>query len=78
MSPDERKSAHQRVVSACESARMLIAPINKERADEKQASRQQDEADLASGKITREELRQKNGKFVFPKAKLLWTKACHE
>jgi hypothetical protein len=76
MSPEERESAHQRVVSACESARMLVAPLNAEaRMREKQASREQDAADLASGKISQEELRQKNGKFAFPNAKLLLDKA---
>lgn len=34
-----------------------------ERAREKQASRDQDAADLASGKKTREQLRRENGMF---------------
>lgn len=35
----------------------------KERARQKQLSREQDEQDLKSGKITKEELRKKNGFF---------------
>lgn len=76
MSPSERESAHQRVVSACESARIMVAPLNAEaRMREKQASRDQDAADLASGKTTQDELRRKNGKFAFPDAKILWDQA---
>jgi len=76
MTPSERESAHQRVVSACESARMLVSPLNAEaRIKEKQTSREQDAADLASGKITQEELRKKNGLFYGVKATLLWDQA---
>lgn len=45
-----------------------------DRFEEKQKSREQDEKDLASGKITREELRKKNGHFVFPKVFIDFTK----
>lgn len=47
----------------------------KKRAEEKQKSRDQDEEDLRTGKITREELRKKNGAFAFPKgyAKIMWS-----
>lgn len=45
MSPKERESAHQRVVSACESARKLVKAINaEERKQEKQTSHEQDKA----------------------------------
>jgi hypothetical protein len=44
----------------------------KERAREKQLSRDQDERDLASGTKTREQLRRENGIFVFPDARILW------
>lgn len=47
----------------------------KQRAVEKQASRDEDAHALAAGDITQEELRKKNGRFVFPNAKLLWDKA---
>jgi hypothetical protein len=43
----------------------------KERAREKQLSRDQDERDLASGTKTREQLRRENGIFVFPDARIL-------
>lgn len=76
MTPSERESAHQKVVAACESARIMVAPLNAEvRMLEKKAAREQDAADLASGKISQEELRRKNGRFVFPDAKILWDKA---
>ena len=82
MSPKERESAHQRVVSACESARYLVSkvmqdePLNAEaRMLEKQASRDQDTADLASGKIKQEELHKKNGIIYRITAKILWDKS---
>jgi hypothetical protein len=37
-----------------------------QRAREKAASREQDARDLAEGKVTREELRQRRSAFVFP------------
>jgi hypothetical protein len=72
MTPSERESSHQRVVAACESARIMVAPLNIEtRMREKQASRQEDARRLAAGEITQEELRRENGRFVFPNAKLV-------
>ena len=82
MSPKERESAHQRVVSACESARYLVSkvmqdePLNAEaRRQEKQAARQQDVDNLASGRTNQEELREKNGLLFGVIARLLWDKA---
>lgn len=76
MTPSERESAHHRVVAACESARIMVAPLNAEtRMREKQVSREQDAADLASGKVSQEELRKKNGLLHGVKATLLWDKA---
>jgi hypothetical protein len=40
--------------------------MQRERAAEKQASRDQDAADLASGRKTREQLTRENGAFAFP------------
>ena len=82
MTPTERESAHQRVVSACESARYLVSkvmqdePLNTEaRMLEKQASRDQDTADSASGKIKQEELHKKNGIIYRITAKILRDKS---
>ena len=47
----------------------------KKRAEEKQKSRDQDEEDLRTGKITREELRKRNGAFAFPNAKIMFDEA---
>lgn len=46
-----------------------------ERAKEKQASRDKDAADLASGKITAEELRKKNTFLSAEGAKINWAAA---
>lgn len=42
----------------------------KQRAKEKQASRDQDAADLASGAKTYEQLRAENGKFAFKNTRI--------
>jgi hypothetical protein len=42
----------------------------KERAREKQRSREEDAQALASGAKTREQLRRENGHFVFPKVRI--------
>lgn len=57
-------------VVSCAMASETFDP--KERAREKQLSREQDERDLASGAKTREQLRRENGFFAFPTAKILW------
>ncbi len=44
----------------------------KERAREKQASREQDARDLEEGHKSVDALRAENGKFVFPNAKVDW------
>jgi len=44
------------------------------RAEEKQDSRNEDTEDLVSGKKSREELRQENGIFSFPDAKIDWSR----
>jgi hypothetical protein len=46
----------------------------KERARQKQASRDQDERDLASGAKTREQLRRENGRIVLRDAVIVWEK----
>lgn len=40
------------------------------RAREKQASRERDEADLASGRKTREQLRRESGAFAFLRVRI--------
>ena len=42
----------------------------KERACEKQRSREEDARALASGEKTREQLRRENGFFVFPRVRI--------
>jgi hypothetical protein len=42
----------------------------KERARDKQHSREEDARALASGEKSREELRRENGHFVFPNARI--------
>lgn len=42
----------------------------KERAREKELSRERDQQDLASGRKTQEQLRRENGVFVFPNARI--------
>lgn len=46
-----------------------------DRQAEKELARQKDQADLKSGRTSTEDLRRKNGRFVFPDAKILWDKA---
>lgn len=43
-----------------------------ERAREKQRSRDADAEALASGRISREQLRRDNGHFAFPNARVDW------
>lgn len=45
-----------------------------QRAREKAAARAEDERALASGEITREDLRKKNSMFYGMKTKILWDK----
>jgi len=47
----------------------------KERAQEKQASREADAQALATRQVSREELRRRNGRFAFPRARLLLDRA---
>jgi hypothetical protein len=44
--------------------------LSEERAEAKQASREQDVRDLASGAKTREQLRQERGAFAFPRLRI--------
>lgn len=48
-----------------------------QRAREKQASRERDEADLASGRKTREQLRRENGVFAFPRVRIDFANIIH-
>lgn len=50
--------------AAVEKEKYTLNP--KQRAAEKQASREEDERRLAAGEITREELAKENGAFAFP------------
>ena len=45
------------------------------REQEKQASRDEDQRRLDDGEVTREQLREENGAFAFPNARLMWEKA---
>jgi hypothetical protein len=48
-----------------------------QRAREKQASRERDEADLASGRKTREQLRRENGAFAFLRVRIDFANIAH-
>jgi len=60
-----------RYKSPCERP---VPTLYLERMAAKAAERAKDQADLASGAITREELAARNGAFAFPDSRICWAK----
>lgn len=69
----KNETAEQNDRTTCYPSRMRSDRFDpRERAREKQASRDSDARDLASGAKSREQLRRENGVFALPDAQIVW------